>query len=733
MKVEKSLRIIGMSCVSCARNIEITLVEEKGIEKANINFATEKLNIIFDDKIISLDETKKIIISLGYKINEFLSEENLQKKESKILRSRLFSTLLLALPLFYLSMGGMFSLPMLNLKLNIFLQFILTSFIIILNYKIYFIGFKVLWKRRPNMDSLVSIGTLVAYVYSVYILYNIYFSTIEIEGHVYFESAGLVLFFILLGKFLENKTKGKTSEAVKKLINLQAIEALVERNGEEKYIGINELVLNDIVIVKAGDNIPIDGLVIDGKSTVDESAINGESVPVLKEINDEVIGGTINKTGVLKIKVKRLGEDTVLSQIIKIVENAISSKAPIQLLADTVSYYFVPAVILISILAFSLWFLITGSLSMSLTAFVTVLIIACPCALGLATPTAVMMGSALAAKRGILIKSSKALELAHKVDTIVFDKTGTLTEGKPKLVSITTIDFSDEQASFIAYNLARHSNHPISQAIVELAKNEKIKTIKLDNFKEIEGQGLSANCAEHKKTILLGNVKLMKSHNIKISSNTEKAISIDTKEARTPLLLAHDGKIVAVFGIIDVIKENAKEVIAELKRMNRKVVMISGDHQLVAEKIAKELDIDQVFAEVSPQDKSNKIKELQASGKMVAMVGDGINDAPALAQADLGIALASGTDIAIETGEIILMKNNLEDVIQGIKISEYTLKKIKQNLFWAFIYNSVGIPVAAGLLYPLGGFMLSPMIAAAAMSFSSVSVVLNSLSMKFYK
>jgi Cu+-exporting ATPase len=559
-------------------------------------------------------------------------------------------------------------------------------------------------------------------------------------NNFYFESAVFILVFISLGKYLESVTKGKTSSAIKSLIGLQPKTAIVIKDGIELETAISDVQVGDIILVKPGQKIPVDGVVVEGYSGVDEKAITGESIPVEKKKEDTVIGATINKTGVLKFKATKVGKDTMLSQIIKIVEEAMGSKAPIQLLADKVSFYFVPVVIIIALVAAILWFVVLHQVSASLTIFVAVLIIACPCALGLATPTAVMMGTGLAAKNGILIKSSDALEIAKDVDIVVFDKTGTLTRGEPVVTEIISFDTStslsagkkieNEQILEIAASVEKNSEHPLAQAIVNKAKENKIKIHEVNNFQAIPGKGVEATL--NRKKILLGTRRLMKDNKISLGFIEDKMVELEDR-GKTVMILAYGKKVMGIIAVADVLKDNSREAVDTLHKMGKLVAIITGDNKRVGDAIAKQLGIDKVLAEVLPQGKSDEIKKLQSEGKIVAMVGDGINDAPALAQADLGIALGSGTDVAIETGEIVLIKDDLRDVVKAMALSGYTLNKIKQNLFWAFFYNIIGIPIAAGVLFPLTGWLLSPSVAAGAMAFSSVSVVLNSLSMKAYK
>jgi len=740
------LKIFGMDCGSCAANIEHTLRKEKGVILFDINLASEKASVEFDNREISLEKIKEIVKNMGYKAEEETYESMMEhnhdhhklsgEKEIRKLRKTFIFSAALGLPIFYLVMAKMIGLPLpvLSLKTEVVIQFLITTVIMAVNYPLYIFGFKKLIQRNPNMDSLIETGTVAAYLYSLVISFLVWFKPGYAGNHLYYESAALILIFISLGKYLEAITKGKTSEAIKKLIGLQPKEATIIKDNEEIKIPIVEVKVGDIILVKPGEKIPVDGLVVDGYSAIDQKAITGESIPVEKKAGDEVIGATINKTGVLKFKATRVGKDTMLAQIIKIVETAMGSKAPIQLLADKISFYFVPAVIGIAVLAFAIWLISGQPLVLALTVFVAVLIIACPCALGLATPTAVMMGTGLAAKNGILIKSSKALEAARNVNMVIFDKTGTLTKGEPVVTDIVEIQSASWRTKLnilqIAASVEKNSEHPLAQAIVQKAKEKNLKLDEVKNFQVVPGYGVSAEL-ENKK-ILLGTRKLMINNRINPTVAEEKLITLEN-QGQTAMLLSFDGKIVGLIAVADTLKEYSKTAVEMLHQMGKKVAIITGDNQRVGQAIAKQVGIDRVLAEVLPQEKSAEIKKLQSEGNIVAMVGDGINDAPALAQADLGIALGSGTDVAMETGEIILIKDDLRDVVIAINLSKYTLKKIKQNLFWAFFYNVIGIPIASGILYPFTGWLLNPAIAAAAMAFSSVSVVLNSLSMKKYK
>ncbi len=735
------LKISGMHCASCAVNIENSLKKEKGIKFVNVNFASEKANLEFESSKINISKIQKIIEKMGYKAEEESFEKQIKgnhkditSQETDQLKKRFIVSFVFGLPLIYIAMGGMLGLPIPQFfkEWDILIQFILATIVILVCFNLWVSGFKNLIRLKPNMDSLIFIGTATAYFYSLAASISFLLGAQELPPHLYYESAVFILVFISLGKYLEAITKGKTSEAIKKLIGLQPKEATIVKDNEEIKIPISEVRVRDIILVKPGEKIPVDGTVIDGYSGVDEKAITGESIPVEKKKGDEVIGATINKTGVLKFRATRVGKDTMLGQIIKIVEEAMGSKAPIQILADRVSFYFVPSVIGIAILTFAIWFLFGQPLAFSLTVFVSVLIIACPCALGLATPTAVMMGTGLAAKNGILIKSGKALEIARDLDIVIFDKTGTLTKGEPNVTDVVKIknDITENLILRIAASVEKNSEHPLAQAIINKAREEKTNFSEVKNFQAIPGRGVSADL-ENKK-ILFGTRRLMADNQIGSNLIEEKMIALEN-QGKTAMILAQDKNIIGIIVVADTLKDYSKEAIKMLHKMGKKVAIITGDNKRVGQAIAKLVGIDRILAEVLPQEKSTEIKKLQSEGNVVAMVGDGINDAPALAQADLGIALGSGTDVAMETGEIVLIKDDLRDVVAAIDLSKYTLNKIKQNLFWAFFYNIVGIPLAAGILYPFTGWLLNPAIAAAAMAFSSVSVVSNALLMKRYE
>lgn len=727
------LKIGGMHCASCAANIEHALNSLDAVEDVNVNFASEKANVVFNSQQLKDSDIKRSIEKAGFKVLDPNSNPQ-DSFDSKVRKSRFrfIVSFSLGIPLMYISMGPMMgiSLPVILRVNQVALQLVLATLIIGFCFSLWKSGIAGLLRLRPNMDALVFIGTASAYFYSLVISVRYWLGFISMDPHLYYESAAFILIFISLGKYLEAITKGKTSAAIKKLIGLAPKEASVIRDNQEVKIPVSEVVVGDVVLVRPGEKIAVDGMVIDGYSGVDEQAITGESIPVEKGVEDEVIGATINKTGILKFKATRVGADTLLAQIIKTVEDAIGSKAPIQLLADKVAFYFVPAVIGIACLAFSGWLVAGQSIPFALTVFVTTLIIACPCALGLATPTAVMMGTGLAAEKGILIKNSRALEIAQKVNMIVFDKTGTLTKGQPQVTDVVTVEpKSHDEVVKLAGSVENNSEHPLAQAIVNYAKERSINLLEVKDFQAVPGKGVVA--VINNAAIRLGTRKFMLENNVDFDWAEKEAVQLEY-QGKTAMFLSESRKVIAIIAVADTLKDYSKQAVDMLRKLGKKVAIITGDNERVGQAIAGQLNVDYLLAEVLPQEKSKEIKKLQDQGNTVAMVGDGINDAPALAQADLGIALGSGTDVAIETGEIVLIKDDLRDVVAGVDLSRYTLAKIKQGLFWAFFYNSVGIPIAAGVLYPVTGWLLNPMIAAIAMAFSSVSVVLNALSMKRY-
>jgi len=732
------LKIIGMDNPHCLSTIEGALKSDKGIISKQL-LITEKATINYNPKLTNAENIKKLISDVGYKtLEEDVSadtEKKAREKEVKSQKLKLIISISLALPLLYIAMGhslGLFIPDFIKQNLAL-VQILLTTPIMIVGYQFFTRGFiSVIKTKTATMDTLVALGTGTAYTYSLIVAIMIWTGNTNFgNNQLYFETAGILIAFILLGKYLEAVAKGKTSEAIKKLIGLSPKTAIVVRNGKEEKIPIEEVEVGDIIIVKPGQKIPVDGIIVSGHSSINESMITGESIPVEKNIGDKVIGATINKSGSFKFKATKIGKDTMLAQIIKLVEDAQGSKAPIQKLADKISGIFVPGVLIIGITSFLIWYFIASQeFTFALSIFVAVMIIACPCALGLATPTAVMVGTGLGAKHGILIKSAEALQKAHNINSIIFDKTGTLTEGKPIVTDLVKVG-SFEEIDILKYAaiVEKGSEHPLADAIVNKAKEEKLKIHEASSFKAITGKGVEGK--HEGKTIYLGNRLLMKEKNIPI--NFEKKLIKLENEGKTAMIVAINKEAIGIIAVADTAKKHSKEAIKALHDMGKEVIMITGDNQRTGQAIAKQLGIDKVLAEVLPQDKAKEVKKLQQQGKVVAMVGDGINDAPALTQADVGLAIGSGTDIAIESGDMVLIKEDLRDVVKAIELSTYAMKKIKQNLFWAFFYNSIGIPIAAGILYPFTGFLLNPMVAGAAMAFSSVSVVTNSLLMRRFK
>lgn len=739
--VSKTLSVEGMTCASCSNAVERVTRRLEGVEEANVNLATEKLFITYDPSVLRLSEIKKAVEKAGYKASEeeeaaLDTDKEKKEREIKSLWTKFLISAIFTIPLLYISMGHMMGAPLpmvldpMHNPLNFALtQLFLTLPVVIAGYRYYTVGIRTLVKGSPNMDSLIAIGTGAAFIYGV-------FATVKIMGgdhayamDLYFESAAVIITLITLGKYLEAVSKGKTSEAIKKLMGLQPKTAIIIKDGQEVEISIDEVETGDIILVKPGEKIPVDGVVVEGNTSVDEAMLTGESIPVEKNVGDNIIGASINKNGSIKYKATKVGKDTALAQIIKLVEDAQGSKAPIAKMADVISGYFVPIVIGLAIISGLAWYFIGGeSSTFALTIFIAVLVIACPCALGLATPTAIMVGTGKGAENGVLIKSGTALETAHQVQTIVFDKTGTITEGKPKVTDIVVLDgVSQDEILILTASAEKGSEHPLGEAIVRAAEEKGITFKKNDSFKAIPGHGIEVGIEG--KTILAGNRKLMTDREISLE-DLEKASDRLAEEGKTPMYVAIDNKIAGIIAVADTVKENSKKAIERLHSMGIQVAMITGDNRRTAEAIAKQVNIDIVLAEVLPEDKANEVKKLQAEGKKVAMVGDGINDAPALAQADVGIAIGSGTDVAMESADIVLMRSDLMDVPTAIQLSKSTIKNIKQNLFWAFGYNTLGIPVAMGLLHLFGGPLLNPMIAGAAMSLSSVSVLSNALRLK---
>ncbi|RDU22014.1 heavy metal translocating P-type ATPase [Anaerosacchariphilus polymeriproducens] len=744
---KETLKITGMTCAACASRIEKVVRKMDGVEQISVNLATEKATVSFHEESTDLNSIKEKIEKVGYgaldiEEKKVVDQDKLRKeKEIKVLWTKFIVSAVFAIPLLYLAMGSMiwwlhFPIPEIlkpmQYPLNYaLLQIILTIPIIIAGYKFYTVGFKAIINKSPNMDSLIAMGTTAAIIYSLYSVYQITIGDFGAVDHLYFETAGVIIALILLGKSLEAVSKGRTSEAIKKLMGLAPKTAIVIRDGKEFEVPIEEVEIGHIILVKPGEKIPVDGIVIDGNTSIDESMLTGESIPVEKKSGDQVYAASINKNGVIQFKATKVGGDTALAQIIKLVEEAQGSKAPIAQMADIVSGYFVPIVFAIAVIAFAGWFISGESLVFSLTIFIAVLVIACPCALGLATPTAIMVGTGKGAEYGILIKGGEALETTHKINTIVFDKTGTITEGKPEVTNIVTVKEMDRTNLLqIAASTEKGSEHPLADAIVRAAQKENLSFSKVDNFEAIPGHGIQVELdGLH---VLLGNKKLMDDQTISLEDLESRSDQL-AAEGKTPMYIAIDQKIAGIIAVADIVKESSAKAIQKLQSMGLEVAMITGDNRKTAEAIAKQVGIDRVLAEVLPQDKSNEVKKLQEEGKMVAMVGDGINDAPALAQSDIGIAIGSGTDVAMESADIVLMRSDLMDVPTAIKLSKSTIRNIKENLFWAFGYNVIGIPIAAGVLHIFGGPLLNPIFAAAAMSLSSVSVLANALRLKRFK
>ncbi|HQD50259.1 MAG TPA: heavy metal translocating P-type ATPase [Defluviitaleaceae bacterium] len=741
---KKQFDISGMTCAACARAVEKSVSKLDGIVEANVNFASEKLNVQYDENKLKIEQIIQAVEHAGYKAEESVENKKKDDKDKEIisLRNKLIFAAVFTIPLLYISMGHMIGLPLpgfltghenaLNFAL---IQFILTIPVVIAGYKFYTVGFRTLFKASPNMDSLIALGTGAAILYGLFAIYKIMTGTheevIAYSMDLYFESAAVIITLILLGRYFEALAKGRTSEAIKKLMGLAPKTAVIIKEGKEVEIAIEEVKVGDIIVVKPGQKIPVDGEVIKGTTAVDESMLTGESIPVEKKTGDPVVGATINKTGSIQFKATKVGKDTVLAQIVRLVEEAQGSKAPIAKMVDVISSYFVPVVLVIAFAAGVLWYLSGESLVFSLTMLISVLVIACPCALGLATPTAIMVGTGKGAEYGVLIKSGTALETAHKVNTIVFDKTGTLTEGRPELTDIISYHgITEDELLQLSASAEKASEHPLGEAIVRKAQEKKLSLFETEEFNAIPGHGIEVKINEQK--IILGNKKLMLDRQVDIHE-AEKTADRLALEGKSPMYVAADNRLLGIIAVADVVKGNSIKAIKKLHDMGIEVVMITGDNKRTAEAIAKQVGINRVLAEVLPQDKAKEVKKIQEEGKKVAMVGDGINDAPALAMADVGIAIGSGTDVAMESADIVLMKSDILDVVTALQLSKSTIRNIKQNLFWAFFYNSAGIPLAAGLFYLFGGPKLNPMFAAAAMSFSSVSVVLNALRLKAFK
>ena len=790
MKKEK-FDIKGMTCSSCQAHVERAVSKLEGITKVNVNLLSNNMIVEYDEKILDNEKIIKAVIDAGFEANvaEEINNSSKDKNNSndkilnkmednlKSMKKRLITSFVFLVPLMYIAMhqmlNNMFGIPVPDFIKSIFdgpenalnfafSQVLLLLPIIILNRNYFIIGFKRLLKRSPNMDSLIALGSTASIIYGIVAIYMISngFNNNDMElvtrysKDIYFESAGTILTLITLGKYLETKSKGKTSEAISKLIDLAPKTAIVIRNEKEIEIKTEEIVLNDILIIKPGNSIPVDGIVIEGSSSIDQSSITGESIPVEKQVGDNVISGTINKNGTLKIQANKVGDDTTISQIIKLVEEASNSKAPISKIADKVSGIFVPTVICISVLTAIIWILMGQTFEFALTSAIAVLVISCPCALGLATPVAIMVGTGKGAENGILIKDAESLELLHKVNTIVLDKTGTITAGKPKVTEVVTSQTLLGKTSFlnnvrvkiignekynlkvenellkIAGSLEKASEHPLAEAVLEKAKENNVELLEVKDFQAVSGRGIKGVIKG--KLYYGGNIAFMNENNI--DTNIVKEVSDKLyKDGKTVLYFANEKELIGLIAVSDTIKVSSIEAVRFFKDKGLEVVMLTGDNKIAAESIGKSLNIDKIVAEVMPQDKEKEVENIQKQGKKVAFVGDGINDSPALVRSDVGIAIGSGTDIAIESADIVLMKDDLRDVDTAIELSKATINNVKLSLFWAFIYNIIGIPIATGIFYPAFGLKLNPMIGAAAMSLSSVCVVTNALRLRRFK
>ena len=761
MKKEK-FDVTGMTCSACSARLEKTVAGMEGTCDVSVNLLKNSMVVSYDENAVSEADIIGAAEKAGYGASVAGSFKDNAKtasasgsgaadaalEEVKQMKRRLIISIIFTLPIFYISMGHMMGWPLPDFLLGdenavvfVFTQFILMLPVVFVNFKFYRIGFKTLIQRAPNMDSLIAIGSGASIAYGIYAIYKIAFAigqgdmgTVHhFAMDVYFESAAMILTLITLGKYFEARAKGKTSEAITKLMDLAPKTATVIRDGKEEVVGASDVVKGDIVVVKAGESIPVDGVVTEGHGSVDESAITGESIPVDKEAGDRVIGATVNMSGYFLMEAEKIGDETALAQIVRLVDEATSSKAPIANTADKVSGIFVPAVIAIAIVTFIIWMIMGMGFEFSLSMGISVLVISCPCALGLATPTAIMVGTGKGATNGILVKSAEALETAHSIDAVVLDKTGTVTEGRPEVTDIVAVEGVDESKVLkIAYSMEKLSEHPLADAIVRYAENRGTFQGEVTEFEQIPGRGLK--CRVDGEICLGGNRALMEEElSVEQDADFIEKGKAYADQGKTPMYFAAGGRVIGMIAVADVIKRTSAEAVRELKAMGIDVYMLTGDNEKTAKAIASQVGIDKVIAQVLPEDKESHVRRLEEEGKKVAMVGDGINDAPALARADVGIAIGAGTDVAMESADIVLMKNDLLDVSTAVQLSRKVIRNIKENLFWAFIYNIIGIPVAAGVFYLAFGLKLSPMIGAAAMSMSSVCVVSNALRLRFFK
>ncbi len=752
--MKQKFDVQGMTCAACSAHVEKAVCKVAGVDGVNVNLLGNSMVVDYDEGATDAGQIIHAVEEAGYGaslpavkgVTAQPKQVNRMEEEAAGMKRRFLTSLIFLVPLFYIAMGHMMGWPLPaffhdpgNVFVVALIQFLLTLPIMYINDKYYKVGFKTLWHRSPNMDSLIALGSSAAVIYGVAALFQIAWGL----GHgdqarvdkwsmdLYFESAGMILTLITLGKWLETRSKGKTSQAITRLMDLAPKTAAVLRNGAEVEIPVEEVTMGDLVVVRPGGRIPVDGIVVEGNSSVDESALTGESLPVEKGVGDQVAAATINKSGYFVFRATRVGEDTTLAQMIKLVEEASASKAPIAKLADKVAGVFVPVVIGIALVTAVVWFVLTQSIESALTAGVAVLVISCPCALGLATPVAIMVGTGKGAENGILIKSAEALETLHTVRTVVVDKTGTLTQGKPAVTDcIPAKGVTEEELLCVAASLEKPSEHPLADAILTEAEERNIPLAPIQNFEALSGRGVRGTL--HGVPVLAGNRAMLEEAGISLESFGDRGEAL-AQGGKTPLYFAEHGKVLGIVAVADPPKPTSAAAIRGFRELGIDVVMLTGDNRRTAEAVGRELGVTQVIAEVLPQDKEKVVAELQAQGKRVAMIGDGINDAPALARADVGMAIGAGTDVAIESADVVLMKSDLLDAVTAVRLSKKVIRNIKENLFWAFIYNIIGIPLAAGVWFPITGWQLSPMFGAAAMSLSSMCVVSNALRLKFFR
>lgn len=744
--ITEKYKITGMSCAACSSAVERVTRKMAGVQESFVNLTTGLMTITYDETTISGDDIIRKVQRAGFGAELFVEKTKKEKKKEqesedesiRLVKRRIILNLILSFFLLYLSMGHMlpFALPypaFLDMQRHPMIfavsQLVLTAVILINGRKYYVVGFKSLFRGNPNMDSLVAIGTGSAFVYSLVMTARIPFVPACVH-QLYYESAAVVVTLIMLGKYAETRSKKKTSDAIRKLMELAPDTAIVMREGRTVSVPVEEVLCGEEILIRPGSRVPLDGVVVTGHTTVDESMLTGESIPVEKGEGSEVIGGSVNYQGAVTVSVTRVGADTTLARIVRMMEEAQDKKAPISKMADRVAGYFVPVVLVIAFLAALVWFLLGKDIAFVLTVFVSVLVIACPCALGLATPTAVMVGTGVGAGYGILIKTGEALEVAHNTQTLILDKTGTVTQGSPKLVATISRQAEPDELLQMAASCEQMSEHPLGKAIVEAAKEKELTLWKPDTFESITGQGIIAVYGEN--TYAIGNRKLCETQNIDVSLYEKEADQM-SQTGQTPMYVAREGELIGILCVADAVKETSRQAIRQIQSMGIEVCMVTGDNRKAAEYIGSQVGITQVISEVLPNEKAEVVSQLQSEKKCVMMVGDGINDAPALVQADVGVAIGSGSDIALDSGDVVLMKSDLTDVYRLLRLSRATIRNIKQNLFWAFFYNSLGIPLAAGFLYAINGMLLSPMIGGLAMSFSSVCVVSNALRLRRLK